>query len=149
MVFAFLSGCRSDRTDRGLPVENGVRTVRVLYAGADEGIFSPVWDDSPKFLIFQPLVTYDANNCSDVVGGLAARWDHSDDWKTWTIELRPGVRWHDGVAVTSADVAFTAAIMNHPDVLFPGAREVASVEIIDDLRFRVHLSRPGNWPIEF
>jgi hypothetical protein len=73
VVLVSLSGCQSERSDRSLPMENGVRTVRVLYAGANEDIFSPTWDDSPKFLIFQPLVTYEASSCSDIVGGLAAR----------------------------------------------------------------------------
>ncbi len=143
-----LPGCHPDRSARALPMENGLRTVRVLYTGADEGIFSPTWDDTPKFLIFQPLVTYDANTCSDIVGGLAARWDPSPDWKTWDIELRSDVRWHDGVPVTSADVAFTVALLKHPDVLHYGAGSVESIEIIDSLHFRIHLNRPSDWPLD-
>lgn len=142
-----MSGCQADRSERALPMEDGLRTVRVLYNGADEGIFGPFWDDSPKFLIFEPLVTYEANTCSDIVGGLAARWEPSPDWKTWTIELRSNVRWHDGVPVTSADVAFTVALLNHPDVLGYGAGEVDSIEVLDSLRFRVHLNRPSDWPL--
>jgi len=129
-------------------MEDGLRTVRVLYSGANEQVFGPVWDDSPKFLIFQPLVTYEANTCSDIVGGLAARWDPSPDWKTWTIELRSDVRWHDGVPVTSADVAFTVALLNDPAVLAYGAGPVDSVEILDSLRFRIHLKRPSDWPLD-
>ena len=146
-VLICLTGCQQDRSDYALPLENGVQTVRVLYAGANEDIFSPTWDDTPKFLIFQPLVTYEVNNCSEIVGGLAARWEHSPDWKTWTIELRPDVKWHDGVPVTSADVAFTVELSKHPEVLFYGGGEVDSIEIIDDLRFRAHLKKPGNWPL--
>ena len=147
VVSAFLSACKPDRTDIALAMEDGVQTVRVLYAGANEDIFSPTWDDTPKFLIFEPLVTYEANSCSDIVGGLAASWEHSPDWKTWTVELRPDVQWHDGVPVTSADVAFTVNLTNHPDVLFYGSAGVDSIEIIDPLRFRVHLKRPGDWPL--
>lgn len=143
-----LWGCQPDRADRSLPVENGVTTVRVLYAGANEDIFSPTWDDTPKFLIFEPLVTYSASSCSAIVGGLAARWERSPDSKTWTIELRPDVRWHDGTPVTSADVAFTVALLNHPDVLFYGAGTVDSIEVIDPLKFRVHLKKPGDWPLD-
>lgn len=141
-------GCQPDRADRSLPMENGVRTVRVLYAGANEDIFSPTWNDVPKFLIFQPLVTYETNSCSDIIGGLAARWEHSPDWKTWTIELRPDVRWHDGMPVTSADMAFTVALWKHPDVLFYGSGAVDSIEIIDTLTFRVYLKKPGDWALE-
>ena len=143
-----MSGCQPDRSERSLPIEDGLRTVRVLYSGANEQVFGPVWDDSPKFLIFQPLVTYEVNTCSDIVGGLAARWDPGPDWRTWTIELRSDVRWHDGVPVTSADVAFTVALLNHPDVLAYGAGPVDSIEILDSLRFRIHLKRPSDWPLD-
>ncbi len=128
-------------------MEDGLRTVRVLYSGGSERIFSPSWDDTPKFLIFQPLVTYEANSCSDIVGGLAAGWEHSADFMTWTMELRPDVRWHDGVPVTSDDVAFTVDLWKHPDVLFYGAGPVDSVEVLDSLRFRLHMREPTDWPL--
>jgi len=38
---------------------------------------------------------------------LAERWDSSPDGLTHTLHLRKGVQWSDGVAFTSADVAFT------------------------------------------
>ncbi len=142
-----MSGCQPDRSDRALPMEDGLRTVRVLYSGGSEQVFGPVWDDTPQFLIFEPLVTYEANSCSDIVGGLAARWDHSPDWKTWTIELRPDVRWHDGVPVTSADFAFTIALWKNPDVLYTEAGPVDSIQVLDSLRFRVYLDKPSDWPI--
>ena len=36
-----------------------------------------------------------------------ASWSVSDDGLTMTFHLREGVKWHDGVAFTSKDVAFT------------------------------------------
>lgn len=39
---------------------------------------------------------------------LATSWEGSDDGKTVTFKLRPGVTWHDGKPFTSADVAFSA-----------------------------------------
>ncbi len=147
MVAIGCAGCVPDRTDRHLPVENGERVVRVLYAGADENIFSPTWDDTPKFLIFQPLVTYAANSCSDIVGGLAESWEHSPDFRTWSVTLRSGVTWHDGIPVTSEDVAFTIDLWKHRDVQHYAAGPVDSIEVLDSLRFRVHLSRPGDWPV--
>jgi len=38
---------------------------------------------------------------------LADSWTVSPDSKTYTFKLHPGVKWHDGVAFTSADVKFT------------------------------------------
>jgi len=38
---------------------------------------------------------------------LATRWQASADNKTYTVQLAPGVRWHDGQPFSSADVKFT------------------------------------------
>lgn len=38
---------------------------------------------------------------------LATGCDHSEDYRTWTCHLRPGLRWSDGTPLTSEDVAFS------------------------------------------
>jgi len=38
---------------------------------------------------------------------LAERWDTAPDGRTFTLHLRPGVTWSDGVPFTAADVLFT------------------------------------------
>jgi peptide/nickel transport system substrate-binding protein len=44
--------------------------------------------------IFDTLTTLDNNG--EVKPKLALSWTHSDDFKTWTFKLRPGVKFHDG-----------------------------------------------------
>jgi 4-phytase/acid phosphatase/peptide/nickel transport system substrate-binding protein len=44
--------------------------------------------------IFDTLVALDDNG--KPVPKLALSWTHSDDYKTWTFKLRPGVKFHDG-----------------------------------------------------
>jgi 4-phytase/acid phosphatase/peptide/nickel transport system substrate-binding protein len=44
--------------------------------------------------IFDTLTTLDDNG--EVKPKLALSWTHSDDFKTWTFKLRPGVKFHDG-----------------------------------------------------
>jgi peptide/nickel transport system substrate-binding protein len=39
--------------------------------------------------------------------GLAESWERSADGRTWTYELRPGLKWSDGKPLTAADVAYT------------------------------------------
>ena len=42
-----------------------------------------------------------------MVPALATSWEVASDQKTWTVHLREGVKWHDGVAFTADDVKFT------------------------------------------
>src|SRR3979490_721590 len=44
--------------------------------------------------IFDTLTTLDYKGA--VQPKLALSWDHSEDFKTWTFKLRPGVKFHDG-----------------------------------------------------
>jgi peptide/nickel transport system substrate-binding protein len=46
------------------------------------------------------------------------------------VQLREGVRWHDGVPVTADDVQFSVDLYSHPDVLWmpPGS---CSIEVLD------------------
>src|SRR6266404_4962365 len=44
--------------------------------------------------IFDTLVTLDEKGQPQPK--LALSWAHSDDYKTWTFKLRPGVKFHDG-----------------------------------------------------
>lgn len=47
---------------------------------------------------------------------LAERWDTSADGRTYTLHLRQGVTWSDGVPFTSADVLFTMEAVFDPQV---------------------------------
>ncbi|MCW4045133.1 MAG: ABC transporter substrate-binding protein [Candidatus Bathyarchaeota archaeon] len=42
-----------------------------------------------------------------MVPALATSWEVASDQKTWTVHLRQGVKWHDGVDFTADDVKFT------------------------------------------
>ena len=44
--------------------------------------------------LFDTLTTLDANGKPQPK--LALSWTHSEDFKTWTFKLRPGVKFHDG-----------------------------------------------------
>ena len=69
----------------------------------------------------------------------------SEDLKSITWKIKPGILWSDGTPFTSADVKFTYDYCTHPDggcaqlTKFNG---VASVETPDDLTVVVHFSDP-------
>ena len=93
-------------------------------------------------LIFGGLVDRDAQ--MNVVPDLAERWETPDPL-TYVFHLRRGVKFHDGRALTSADVKFTIDSILSSATGSPkrGAfRLVQSVEAPDDATVVVHLSEP-------
>ncbi len=102
----------------------------------DEWMFGPAQADEPMYLVFLPLARQGPTG--EIEGQLIRSWEHSDDYRHWTIRLRTDVRWHDGVPVTAHDVAFTAELLMHPDVarIPPGA---FSVTVLDDSIYAVDI----------
>jgi len=57
-------------------------------------------------LIFSSLVHFDWPS-QTVEPGLLESWEVGQDQKTWTLKLRPGLKWSDGQPLTADDVLFT------------------------------------------
>jgi peptide/nickel transport system substrate-binding protein len=57
-------------------------------------------------MMYDTLIGYSQKDFSPVPG-LATAWKESPDHSTWTYTIRSGVKWSDGVPLTSADVAYT------------------------------------------
>ena len=69
----------------------------------------------------------------------------TDDGKTWTFKIRDGVKWHDGSALTAADVAASWQEIVHPRQGISSAREsyfvmVDKVEAPDPSTVVFHLT---------
>ncbi len=80
---------------------------------------------------YSTLLKFDLAKYPDVTGDLAERWTVSPDGKTFTFALRPNVKFHDGSAMTSADVkASYERIMNPP----AGVVSVRKGELADIVR---------------
>ena len=91
--------------------------------GGGEGVVFDVGDpqgiDSMSPLIGVTVAAYEAWNIQyatltdkaakdfAVIPGLAESWEGSNDGKTWTYKLRPGMKWSDGKPLTAEDVAWT------------------------------------------
>jgi len=80
---------------------------------------------------------------------LAESWSVADDQKTWTINLRQGVKWHDGVEFTAEDVKFTyEAAMADELGSQTGAFIKAiigsadNIEVVNDYQVIFHLPEP-------
>jgi peptide/nickel transport system substrate-binding protein len=111
--------------------------INPLYASTNEV------DADLSRLVFSGLVRVGPDG--GVLPDLAQLPEVSADGKTYTFKLRKGVNWHDGVAFTSRDVAFTISQLTNPD--FKGDPALAEgwlgveTETPDDATFVVHLKQ--------
>ncbi len=57
--------------------------------------------------IYDRITMYEPENLAELVGGVAETWAFSEDGKTITLKLRPGLKFHSGNPVTAEDVAWS------------------------------------------
>lgn len=99
---------------------------------------------SPK--VIEGLLTYDFELNPQPL--LAKEWAASPDGLAYTFHLRDGVKWHDGQAFTSADVAFSIKTLKE---VHPRGRNtflnLVDVETPDPLTAILKLSKPAPYLI--
>ena len=69
--------------------------------------------------LFEGLTSYDA--AGRLIAGAAESWRASADGLTWTFNLRPGLHWSDGSALTAADFIYALQRTMTPAVAAPRA----------------------------
>ncbi len=87
----------TDNNAGALPNDNNP----LVANGPDLSIYGD-WD-----LVYETLLGYNNAEPGKSFPWLATHWSFSDGGKTLTFDLRGDVKWSDGVAFTSADVAYT------------------------------------------
>ncbi len=108
--------------------------------------------------VFNGLVTINIE--LQIVPDLAERWDISEDGRTYTFYLRPGVRFHDGRELTAEDVKYSweraaapatgsitaesylTDIVGVREKLDGKADEIAGVKVIDPYTLQVTIDAP-------
>ncbi len=127
--------------------------VKIIYWQAPS-ILNPYLSGGTKdidasALVIEPLARYDEKG--NLVAYLAediptlANGGVSEDLKSITWKLKPGLKWSDGSPVTSEDVKFTAEYCMNPEggcaslSFFDG---VEKVEALDDLTVKVTFNQP-------
>jgi peptide/nickel transport system substrate-binding protein len=124
----------------GIYTEAAVGTVQNLDPVLPESTTS----QDINRLIFSGLTRY--NSRRQLIPDLATSWNISTDGRTYTFHLRQGVKWHDGVPFTSADVAFTLTAIQNPDSRSPLASSWQGVKVDtpNDLTVTFILPQPLN-----
>lgn len=118
------------------------------------GLSGEVTSLDPHFLAAQPNLTVarhvfesltDVDAQTRLIPGLAERW-RAIDATTWEFNLRRGVRFHDGSALTAEDVAFSLArplsIKGSPGGFAAFVRAVATTTVIDAHTLRIKTKYP-------
>lgn len=92
-------------------------------------VASPTFDVVKS--IYDTLV--DVDQAGALVHGLAESWEPSEGGLRWTFKLREGVKFHNGQAMTSADVAFSfEQILSEESPRSKDFADIARVETPDD-----------------
>ena len=97
----------------------------------------PLWD-----CVYDPLITRDPKTFA-YRPGLATEWKPSNEMRTWTFKLRPGVKFHEGWGeLTAEDVKFTVEQSFKPDSLGGSAyffrNNLDRIETPDKLTVAMH-----------
>jgi peptide/nickel transport system substrate-binding protein len=137
---AFFGGCNS------LPSPAEAGTVNFLIEASptnlDPRIGSDAYSAHIDGLIFSSLVAHDSQ--MKIIPDIATSWETPDP-VTYVFHLRPGVKFHDGRALTSADVQFTFESILSGAVKSPKAgsfKMVSSIEVPDAATVIFHLREP-------
>lgn len=110
---------------------------RIVFSSlGDPKTFNPALSQEyPNIFLYtsEGLTTLDGET-GEVIPALAEAWTRSEDGKSFTFTLRPGLQWSDGAPLTTDDVVFT-----YEDVVFNEAIPATSRDI-----FRI--GQAGNLP---
>lgn len=94
--------------------------------------------------LYEPLVRMDCTG--RIVPALAAAWEEEDRGRRWTFTLREGARFWNGDPVTARDVTRSWREAEDRGRDPWGSMRPLSVQVLDDRRLRVTLSRPWSRP---
>jgi peptide/nickel transport system substrate-binding protein len=97
------------------PINGGVYTEGVVgtFSNANPLYATEDVDSEISKLIFSSLLTY--NDKNQLVGDLASSWQQDVKGTTYTVKLKPNIKWHDGQPLTADDIVFTYDTIKNPD----------------------------------
>ncbi len=132
-------------------VAASVEELKLVQSGWGHGVPIPRFELSQGMdwlkLLYDPLFGTTPDGKLSPEHGLAAKWEMTRDGLTWTIHLRKGVKFHDGVELTAKDVKFSIEQIMLPDstatVVDEIRKTVKLIEIKDPYTLVIHCKRPS------
>lgn len=157
-----LAGCAGKTNEAAQPA-TGNNILRLVTA--DEQITCDVQKTTEYYTvplnIYERLVETQTNldGTSELVQGLAEKWDISDDGLVYTFYLRKGVKFHNGEEFKADDVVYTFERMLKPqtnalnqdfimavkgagDIMEGNADKLEGLEVVDDYTIKMTLEEP-------
>ena len=141
-----LSESGSDATNPvGSPVYGG-RLVKGIIGDATNFIYPLATDQTSHEiadLLYVAPLKYDKN--LKIVPWAAERYEVLENGKILRFKLKEGIKWDDGVELTSADVEFTYKLMINPKTPTAYAEDfllVKEFKVLDRYSFEVHYDKP-------
>ena len=151
LIFAIVSTASGGGQDVTYDKLNRPMDTFVRYLPANPDNLNPVimrdvYSHYTIEYLIDKLYIYDTNNNFVLKPLLAAELPQvSEDKKTFTIKIRPGCKWEDGVPVTAHDVAFTWKMVKSLEVDSGQTKsyfeDVDKYEAVDDLTFRFTMKK--------
>ncbi len=138
-------GAPSDTlVDAGPPVEGGTLRVGVGIETAGWNPHDNQWSQASSLVgssMLEPLVAVDGD--LNPVPWLATAWTPNETFDSWTIELRDGVRFHDGSRFDASAVKANLDDLETAALTGIVWRSVlGDVEVVDDLTVRIEIDQP-------
>lgn len=99
-------------------------------------------DRDISYLIYSSLMKYSDNG--QLIPDLINKYNILDDGKTYKIEIKHNIKWHDNKPLTADDILFTIDIIQNADYKSPLRINWLGVETekIDDFTFQIKLKNP-------
>lgn len=133
---------------------NGAAQAQALKAGTvrvglrnDMANFDPQQLSTVNFALiknlYDSLIEYTAEG--EAIPSLATEWTIADDYKSVTVKLRDGIKFHSGTALTAQTILPTLEKGSKAETgknLFPTMGPVESFEAVDDLTLKLSFKQP-------
>jgi peptide/nickel transport system substrate-binding protein len=123
-------------------------TLVVLSEGDADNLNPITYDANPAYqlvhLMFRALARRDST-LSGYQPDFLERWEQKDP-NTVILHVRPGIKWHDGVPTSAADIVWTIQMQKDSSVASTrqgDVEPVTSVRALDSMTVEVKLNRTG------
>jgi peptide/nickel transport system substrate-binding protein len=120
--------------------ETGSPALTIHVPDSDERELGPTSAEFNWFFVFLGLADGPEDD-TDPEPRLLDRWEHTPDYTEWTVHVREGVHWGDGVPVTADDVKFSLELWTRPDVWYE-YRWFETITVLDSHTLRITFPDP-------